>query len=104
MTATPDSALKPVEVGLTAAIVAVEAEETRILVAAIGERDPRRLPFGPFDPLSHRTFESGLRAWVAAQTALDVGYVEQLYTFGDRGRHARSGDAGAHMIRSAIWR
>ncbi len=99
MTATHDTALKPVEVGLTAAIVAVEAEEPRILVAADPHSGTRAgLPFGPFDPLAHRTFEIGLRAWVAAQTALDVGYVEQLYTFGDRGRHARLGDTSPHMI------
>jgi hypothetical protein len=35
---------------------------------------------------------------VAAQTALTVGYVEQLYTFGDRGRHARPGDTGPHTV------
>jgi hypothetical protein len=91
--------LTPIEVGLTAAIVAVEVEEPRILVAADPKSDvPAGLPFGPFDPLAHRTFEIGLREWVAAQTALTVGYVEQLYTFGDRGRHARPGDVGAHMI------
>jgi hypothetical protein len=91
--------LTPIEVGLTAAIVAVEADEPRILVAADPRSDTRAgLPFGPFDPLSHRTFEIGLREWVAAQTALSVGYVEQLYTFGDRGRHARPGDTGPHMI------
>src|SRR3979409_1721527 len=56
------------------------------------------LPFGPFDPLAHRTFEIGLRAWVEAQTRLTVGYVEQLYTFGDRGGHAGPGDTGAHMV------
>jgi hypothetical protein len=94
-----DAHLTPIEVGLTAAIVAVEAEEPRILVAADPKSDTRAgLPFGPFDPLAHRTFEIGLRAWVAAQTALTVGYVEQLYTFGDRGRHARRGDTGPHMI------
>src|SRR5258708_3558534 len=91
--------LTPIEVGVTGAIVAVEAEEPRILVAADPKSETRAgLPFGPFDPLSHRTFEIGLRAWVAAQTALSVGYVEQLYTFGDRGRHARPGDTGPHMI------
>jgi hypothetical protein len=91
--------LTPIEVGLTAAIVAVEAEEPRILVAADPKSDTRAgLPFGPFDPLSHRTFEIGLREWVQQQTALTVGYVEQLYTFGDRGRHARPGDTGPHMI------
>lgn len=91
--------LTPIEVGLTAAIVAVEAEEPRILVAADPKGGTRAgLPFGPFDPLSHRTFEIGLRNWVAAQTAINVGYVEQLYTFGDRGRHARPDDTGMHMI------
>ena len=94
-----DAHLTPIEVGLTAAIVAVEADEPRILVAADPKSDTRAgLPFGAFDPLAHRTFEIGLREWVAAQTALNVGYVEQLYTFGDRGRHARPGDTGPHMI------
>jgi hypothetical protein len=95
----PEAHLTPIEVGLTAAIVAVEAEEPRILVAADPKSGTRAgLPFGPFDPLSHRTFEIGLREWVRAQTALTVGYVEQLYTFGDRGRHARPDDTGMHMI------
>lgn len=90
--------LTPIEIGLTAAIVAVEHDEPLVLVAGDGGRsEPRGLPFGPFDPLAHRTFEIGLRAWVAAQTGLDVGYVEQLYTFGDRGRHARPGDTG-HVV------
>jgi hypothetical protein len=92
--------LTPIEIGLTAAIVAVEGEEPAILVAGDGSKGETRagLPFGPFDPLAHRTFEIGLRAWVAAQTGLTVGYVEQLYTFGDRGRHARPGDTGAHVV------
>jgi len=94
-----DAPLTPIEVGLAAAIVAVEADEPYILVAADIKGETRaRLPFGPFDPLAHRTFEIGLRAWVAAQTGITVGYVEQLYTFGDRGRHARPGDTGPHMI------
>src|SRR5215475_13713023 len=93
-----ESVLTPIEIGLTAAIVTVERDEPAILVTS-DEAEPHvGLPFGPFDPLSHRTFEIGLRAWVAAQTALSVGYVEQLYTFGDRGRHADPGDTGPHMI------
>jgi hypothetical protein len=94
-----DAQLTPIEVGLTAAIIAVEAEEPRVLIAADPQSETRAgLPFGPFDPLAHRTFEIGLRAWVTAQTGQNVGYVEQLYTFGDRGRHARPGDTGPHMI------
>src|SRR5881398_197424 len=95
-----DPVLTPIEIGLTAAIVTLEADEPAILVAGDGAKgEPRAgLPFGPFDPLAHRTFESGLRAFVEAQTALSVGYVEQLYTFGDRGRHARPDDTGPHMV------
>jgi hypothetical protein len=55
------------------------------------------LPFGPFDAVSHRTFEIGLRAWVEEQTGLRLGYVEQLYTFGDRGRHTQPGDTDIHV-------
>src|SRR5436853_7228194 len=93
----------PIEIGLAAAIVTVEDEEPAILVAGesggnAGHEGGRAgLPFGPFDPLAHRTFEIGLRAFVEAQTGLAVGYVEQLYTFGDRGRHARPDDS-AHMV------
>jgi hypothetical protein len=91
--------LTPIEIGLTAAIVAAEDGEPAILIASDGGgNEPRAgLPFGPFDPLAHRTFEIGLRAWVEAQTGLRVGYVEQLYTFGDRGRHAGPTDI-AHTV------
>jgi hypothetical protein len=95
-----DSVLTPIEIGLTAAIVATEDGEPTILVAGDGESTEARagLPFGPFDPLAHRTFEIGLRAWVEAQTGLRVGYVEQLYTFGDRGRHVVPVDSGPHVV------
>jgi hypothetical protein len=47
--------------------------------------------------VAHRTFEIGLRAWVEEQAGLRLGYVEQLYTFGDRGRHTEVGDTDAHV-------
>jgi hypothetical protein len=84
---------RPIEIGLNAAIVAVAGRQPLILVV-----NGDTLPFGPFDPLAHRTFEMGLRAWVAEQTALRLGYAEQLYTFGDRGRHALPGDVGPHLV------
>jgi hypothetical protein len=94
-----DMDLTPIEIGLTTAIVAVKEDEPRVLVAEGEKRDnPAGLPSGPFDPLTHRTLEMGLRAWVQAQTALNVAYVEQLYTFGDRGRHARVGDTDPHVV------
>jgi hypothetical protein len=88
----------PIEIGLTAAIVAVEADEPLILLTADSTNERTGLPFGPFNPLNHRTFEIGLRAWVEAQTGLRVGYVEQLYTFGDRGRHSGPDDSGPHVV------
>jgi hypothetical protein len=61
-----------------------------------GARDS--LPFGPFDPFRHRTLDIGLRGWVEAQTHLRLGYVEQLYTFADRGRHAQPSDSGPRVM------
>ena len=88
-----------IEIGLTAAIVAVEGDEPMLLVAGDGSGDAlTSLPSGPFDPLEHRTFEIGLRTWVKAQTGLSVGYVEQLYTFGDRGRQIPVADGGPHVV------
>lgn len=90
-----------VEIGLNAAIVAVTDNEPVVLIIrseadSAGATDG--LPFGPFSPLQHRTFEGGLRAWVHRQTGLELGYAEQLYTFGDRGRHAQPGDVGPHVV------
>jgi hypothetical protein len=88
-----------IEIGLNAAIVSVDGDAPQILAIPGGRADePVSLPFGPFDPLRHRTFETGLRAFVSEQTALELGYVEQLYTFGDRGRHARAKDSSPHVV------
>jgi hypothetical protein len=75
-----------VRVGLSAAIVSVAEEHPRVLIVH-HPKSADALPFGQFDPLGHRTLESGLRSWVREQTDTQLGYVEQLYTFGDRGRH-----------------
>ena len=93
-----ETPLKPIEIGLTAAIVGIEDNQPLILTASAGDDGKLAgLPFGPFDAVAHRTFEIGLRAWVAEQTGLRLGYVEQLYTFGDRGRHAQVSDTDAHV-------
>jgi hypothetical protein len=76
----------PISIGLSAAIVSVEKENPSALVVAHAASEDA-LPFGPFDPESQRTLEQGLRKWVSEQTRFDLGYTEQLYTFGDRGRH-----------------
>ena len=81
-------------IGLSAVIVAASVQEPRVLTirlpAAAG--DPiEALPSGPLEA-EHRTLEIGLRGWVERQTSQHLGYVEQLYTFGDRDRAA--GEAG----------
>ncbi len=83
-----------IELGLNAAIVMVRRQQPHILVVRPGIAGPDTadaLPFGPFAPRAHRTLEVGLREWVERQTGIELGYVEQLYTFGDRGRHAEPG-------------
>lgn len=89
--------LTPIEIGLTAAIVSIDGNEPLILTAPGSGDELAGLPFGAFNPVAHRTFEIGLRSWVQEQTGLQLGYVEQLYTFGDRGRHAMIGDTDAHV-------
>ena len=95
----------PVEINLTAGIIAIPGPRQMAAGAASGpniivthEGGDVGLPSGPFDPLAHRTFEMGLRAWVSEQTGVTLGYVEQLYTFGDRGRHAQIGDSDPHVV------
>ena len=85
-----------VSIGLSAAILAVEGERPTVLVVA-HEGAADALPFGPFEPVEHRTLESGLRQWVGEQTKFELGYTEQLYTFGDKGRHL-SLDAGGRVV------
>jgi hypothetical protein len=87
-----------VSIGLSVAIVSVADDETPtvLVVHHAGREDA--LPFGPFDPLNHRTLDSGLRRWVGEQTYLELGYAEQLYTFGDRGRHLPTPDEGARVV------
>ncbi len=75
---------------LSAVVVTVKAGEAVVLCLNL----PRNasptyaLPSGPFAPDSHRTFDLALRAFVHEQTGFDIGYVEQLYSFGDEGREA----------------
>lgn len=70
-------------VGLSAVVVAVTSDEPKVL--AIRSDGPDALPSGPLES-QHRTLESGLRSWVERQTSQSLGYVEQLYTFGDSNR------------------
>jgi hypothetical protein len=77
-------------IGLSAVVAALRRGEASVLV--VRTPDGLGLPFGRFDPDGHRTFELALRAFVTEQTGFSLGYVEQLYTFGDKGRDAPVAD------------
>jgi hypothetical protein len=103
----------PIAIGLDAVIAAVTDEVPKVLTVERADHDlasPQRtvdgqpldaLPYGPLDPEHHSTLEKGLRAWVFEQTGLELGYVEQLYTFGDRFRDPRERDGGPRLISAA---
>lgn len=84
-----------VVIGLSAVVVAIRGADAVVLTVR-PRGQAAGLPFGPFDPGGHRTFELALRAFVTAQTRFELGYVEQLYTFGDKGRDAPLADMGDH--------
>jgi len=92
-------------IGLNAVIVAATAQDPRVLTIRYGpdaiegeiEGAIEALLAGPLEA-EHRTLEIGLRAWVERQTSQKLGYVEQLYTFGDRDRMASGDDAGVRAL------
>lgn len=81
-----------VVIGLSAVIVAVTEDAPYVVVTRETPSASPGLPLGAFDPAGDRTLELSLRGWVKEQTGFDIGYVEQLYTFGDRGREAPLAD------------
>jgi hypothetical protein len=96
-------------VGLNAVIVAVTRDQPRVLTvgpqsATLGagsESDlttSRALPFGPFDREHDRTLELCMRDTVRTLTGIDLGYVEQLYTFADKGRDPREAAGGSRVL------
>jgi hypothetical protein len=91
MSGASDSAMV---IGLSAVVVAVQDDDAVVLTVRPPGASAEGLPFGPFDPLGHRTFELAMRAFVTEQTRFTLGYVEQLYTFGDKGRDAPLADMG----------
>ena len=97
---TPDTAMRETKIAieLSAVVMSIINHNLVFLSTRIDEPTPipkdirpnatklGALPSGPFLPQEHRTFDLGLRAFVKAQTHFDLGYVEQLYSFGDDGR------------------
>lgn len=87
---------------LDAVIVAVTEEVPRILAVPAGRGDGESgapaLPYGLLDPLADTTLEQALRRWVREQAGLGLGYVEQLYSFGDLDREPRQRSLGRRVV------
>jgi len=101
-TASPDAGPGGIAVDLSVVILSVDAG--RPLVQAMhgagpdGRPGDDALPAGPFDPGRHRTLELGLRAFAESQARIRLGYVEQLYTFGDKDRHTVEQRGGPRVL------
>lgn len=87
-----------VRIGLSAVVIALRAGQAAVLTTHAADGAPA-LPFGPFDPARDRTFELALRAFVTEQTGFPLGFVEQLYTFGDAGRASPRATPGPERAR-----
>jgi hypothetical protein len=104
----------PLVVGLNAVIIAVTDEQPRVLCVRVSANTPieggiepistgerqlvQALPTGPLDTAGDRTLELAVRRWVRTYAGIEVGYVEQLYTFGDRFRDPRERRGGPRVV------
>lgn len=96
-------------IGLDCVIVAVTGNTPRVLTVSadilqLHQPSGTRLdalPSGHLDPARHPTMEGAVREWVEQQTGIKLGYVEQLYTFGDQFRDPRERESGCRLISAA---
>lgn len=95
---TPADRPQGVRIGLSAVVIALHGREAAALTVQSDSGEPA-LPFGPFDPARDRTFELALRRFVTDQTGFRLGFVEQLYTFGDLGRESPRATPGPERTR-----
>jgi hypothetical protein len=93
---------QPVALNLAAVISAVTDGEPRIL--SVGTTaGSAAIPSGPLsdqDP----TLEQALRHWISDQAGIEIGYAEQLYTFGDRDRGLTAGSRNVAVAYLALVR
>jgi hypothetical protein len=86
----------PARLSIDAVIVGVRDDEPQVFTFANG--GPPRLPSGAFEPARDRTLELAARRVLSDQAGLNEGYLEQLYTFGDRNRDPREVTGGPRFV------
>ena len=85
-----------ISLSLDAVIVAVTNEVPRLLVVMDDATGLPSIPSADLDIEHDTTLDRGMSRAIAEQTGLTVNHLEQLYTFGDRGR--RENPAGRRAI------
>jgi hypothetical protein len=86
----------PARLGIDAVVVGVRDDAPLVLTFSTDNRP--RLPSGPFVPARDRTLELAARRVLSEQAGLNEGYLEQLYTFGDRNRDPREVRGGPRFV------
>jgi len=86
----------PARLGIDAVVVGVRDDTPHVLAFATDGRP--RLPSGAFVPTLDRTLELAARRVLGEQAGLHEGYLEQLYTFGDRHRDPREVRGGPRFV------
>jgi hypothetical protein len=86
----------PARLGIDAVAVGVRADTPHVLTFVTDGRP--RLPSGAFTPALDRTLELAARRVLSDQAGLHEGYLEQLYTFGDRHRDPREVSGGPRYV------
>ncbi len=87
------------ELGLCALLVSLDGDVPMFAVLdEPGSGRPPRLPSDRLDIDGDETLELAVRRQVTAHLGIDVGYVEQLYTFGDRDRDPRTAHGWPRVV------
>ena len=88
-------------IDLSAVLATASEDQASILLIKPDSEEQsshHRLPSGPFNPEEDRTLEEAVRRWVLDQTGMNLEFVEQLYTFGDRFRDPDERDGAPRPI------
>jgi len=82
---------------LDAVIAAVTDQRPRILTVGGTNAGGTAIPSGPLGR-DDTTLERAIRRWIFEQAGIEVGYAEQLYTFGDLDRGLPKDPGGARAV------